>query len=72
MGRWPLSVSELKLHLVPSGPVGELCLLVQIIKFPEQFDSRFLLKISFENDLEVANVGDRIGLNILRMKLEEL
>mgnify|MGYP006267789457 CR=1 FL=1 len=52
-----------------TGSVGHFCLAVQIVKFFEKVNNGFLLKVYFTKDLEVADVGDRIGPDILRMKL---
>ena len=39
-------------------------------EIPEEFNSRFLLKVNFTEHLEVAYVGHRIWPYILRMELE--
>ena len=39
-------------------------------EIPKQFDLRFLLQINLTKDLEVADVGHRIGTDVLRAQLK--
>ena len=52
--------------------ICELGLAVQIVILSEKIDAGLLLKINFAKDLKVADVGDRIGSNILRMYVEKV
>ena len=44
--------------------------MVQVKEIPKQFDCRFLLQISLSEDLEVADVGHRVGTDVLRAQLK--
>ena len=52
------------------GSIRELCVMVEVKEIPKQFDGRFLLQINLTKDLEVADVGHRIGTDVLRAQLK--
>ena len=39
-------------------------------EIPKQFDCRFLLQINLTEYLEVADVGNRVGTDVLRAQLK--
>ena len=55
-----------------TGAVGKLVLPVQIEIFSEKVDTGFFLKVNFIEDLEVADVGNGIGPDMVRVKLHEV
>ena len=52
------------------GPVYKFSTTVQVEKIPEQFNGWLFLQIGFTKHLKVANIGHRVGSNILRVDLE--
>ena len=41
-------------------------------EIPEELNSWFLLKVNFAEHLEVAYIGNRVGANVLWMKIVEM
>ena len=52
------------------GAVRKFSAAVQVEEVPEEFNSRFFLKVNFTEHLEIADVGHRVWSNVLRMELE--
>ena len=52
--------------------VGAFVLAVQIKVFSEKFHGRFFLKIYLTKNLKIADIGYRVGSNVLWMKLEKM
>ena len=52
------------------GPVYKFSTMVQVEKVPEQFNGSLFLQIGLTKHLKVANIGHRVGSNILRVDLE--
>ena len=52
------------------GPIYKFSTTVQVEKIPEQFNGRLFLQIGLTKHLKVANIGHRVGSNILRVDLE--
>ena len=52
------------------GSVCKFCTMVQVEEISKQFNCGILLKISLAKYLEIANIGHRVGSNILRVELE--
>jgi hypothetical protein len=47
-------------------------LMIDIEEVPKDRDSRLCLKINLTEDLELTQIGQRVGSNILRMKVVEI
>ena len=54
------------------GAVSKLILVVQIEILSKEVNTGFFLKVYFTEDLEVANIGNGVGPDILRVKLHEV
>ena len=52
------------------GAVRKFSAAVQVKEVPEEFNSRFFLKVNFTEHLKIADVGQRVRSNVLRMELE--
>ena len=52
------------------GSVRKFSAAVQVEEVPEEFNSRFYLKVNFAKYFEIADVGHRVRSNVLRMELE--
>ena len=71
-GKWRLYDTELKSLQALDWAFSKLILAVQIEIFSEKVDTGFFLKVYFTKDLEVVDVGNGIGPDILRVKLHEV
>jgi hypothetical protein len=62
----PLNGNSTKLE---TRSIGHLSLAVVIEILSEQINLRLLLKVHFAEDLKVEYIGNRVGTNVLRMKI---